>query len=132
MKLSQWFAAEESILKDWATKEINQITTYLSPFLHDIKPTIEKDLIAILKNGLPIVLTALGTNPVGNLSLGLKAAETYIVPALEAEGIKLYQTTINILTNSLTAQAQVQLVATLPPAPVVFPVTVETTIPSGA
>lgn len=133
MKLSQWFAAEESALKNWAEKEINEITTYLSPFFKNIKPELEKDMILILKNALPVVLTALGDNPLGNLGPALKAAEDAILPALMKEGIALFQTTLNILYNGLVGYAQSIAPTTAQPTLLTGgAISVETPIPSGA
>lgn len=109
MNLSTWFSGAISTIENWAKTSIAKISTFLSPFLKDIEPYIEKDVIAIVQNGLPIVIAALGVNPVGNLPAALTAAEAYIVPALKAEGITLYQTSVNILTNMLAARAQISL-----------------------
>jgi hypothetical protein len=112
LTLSQWFTATVSTIETWAKAAIAKVTTFLSPFLKDIEPYLEKDVIAIAQNGLPIVLAALGTNPVENLGAALIAGERYLVPALEAEGIKLFPTSINILTNMLAARAQISLTNT--------------------
>lgn len=121
MNLSIWFAPTISAIETWAKAFIAKVTTFLSPFLKDIEPHLEKDIIAIVQNGLPIVITALAGNPVGNLPAALVAAEAYIVPALKAEGIVLFQTSINILSNMLAARAQI----VTPNIPVITP------IPSG-
>lgn len=123
MNLSTWFTATISVIETWAKAAIAKVTTFLSPFLKDIEPYLEKDVIAIAQNGLPIVLAALGSNPVENLGAALIAGEKYLVPALEAEGIKLFPTSINILNNMLVARAQITIASLAP---------VITTIPSAA
>lgn len=124
MNLSIWFNSTVSTIETWAKGSIAKVTTFLSPVLKDIEPYLEKDVIAIVQNGLPVVIAALGGNPVGNLSLGLAAAEAYIVPALKAEGIVLYQTSINVLSNMLAARAQIVTPVAIPaaPAPVITPI----------
>lgn len=114
MNLSAWFTPTISAIETWAKAFINKVTAFLSPFLKDIEPYLQKDVITIAQNGLPIVLAALGSNPVGNFGVALDAAEKYLVPALETAGITLYQTSINILTNMLVARAQISLSATVP------------------
>lgn len=127
MNLSTWFSATISTIENWAKTSIAKISTFLSPFLKDIEPYIEKDVIAIVQNGLPIVIAALAGNPVGNLPAALAAAEAYIIPALKAEGIVLYQTSVNILSNMLAARAQI----VTPTVAVIAPVAaVITPIPS--
>lgn len=136
MNLSTWFAPKLSIIETWAKALIAKVTTFLSPFLKDIEPYLEKDVIAIAQNGLPIVLAALGSNPINNLGVALIAGEKYLVPALEQEGIKLFPTSINILNNMLVARAQISLSAlSVPVAQVIndgIAAAVITPIPSDA
>lgn len=107
MSLVSWIKGEVKIFVTWAQPEIQKVETLLSAFLQDIEPILKQDIIAIIANGIPVVIQALGSNPVGNLNIGIAAAENYLIPALRAEGITLFQTTENILVNILAARAQI-------------------------
>lgn len=116
MNIIKWAKAETSEFITWEKQEVNEVSTFLSPFLKNIKSELKRDLLIIAKNALPAVLAALGDNPFGNLALGLAAAEKAIFPALQKEGIVLFQTTLNIIYNGLVGYAQ--SVAPASPQPV--------------
>lgn len=109
MKLMQWLKGEIQIFVTWEKPKAQKAETLLSSFLKDIAPALEKDLLGIVANGLPIVIATLGTNPIANLGIAETAAEDYLLPALKAEGITLFTTSENILKELLMARAQISL-----------------------
>ncbi len=97
MNLLSWFGVEEQ-----------KLASFLFPILKDAKTVVQKDLLNDIIGGLPIVVAALS----GGIPAALLAAQQYIVPLLEAQGVALATTTVNALANGLVAQAQASLNAT--------------------
>lgn len=124
MKFTDWIKAETNTIETWSAPKVQKATTLLSAFLSDIEKPLEDALLAIVQNGIPVVITALGNNPVQNLDLALTEGEKYLKPALAAAGISLFKTTENILLNLLAARAQIVTPVSAIPAPT-------TTIPSA-
>jgi hypothetical protein len=113
-KFTEWLKNAWTDFLSWFGVEEQRIASLLYPIFKDAKQLVENDLWHDVIEGVPIVAAAL-TGATGGLpaalAIGLKAAEEFLLPLLEAQGVKLAQTTINSLSNALVAQAQAGLTA---------------------
>lgn len=105
MAFHEWLTSAWTNLLQWFGIEEQKLASFLYPILKDAKMVVEKDLLNDVIGGIPIVVVALS----GGFAAALVAAEEYILPLIEAQGIALAQTTINALANGLVAQAQASL-----------------------
>lgn len=97
----------------WFGVEEQKFASFLYPIFQDAKQLVSKDLLSDVIAGVPVVAAAItGAAPEEMLALGLKAAENFIRPLLETQGVTLAETTVNTLSNTLVAQAQAGLAKT--------------------
>lgn len=112
MAFSAWLKTAWTNLLSWFGVEEQRLASFLYPIFQDAKKLVEKDLLSDIIGGVPIVAAAL-TGATGGVSdiaaIGLKAAEGFLLPLLETQGVTLASTTISTLTNALVAQAQASL-----------------------
>lgn len=102
---SVWLLTAWTNLLSWFGVEEQKLASFLYPLFQDAKTLIKNDLLTDVINGIPVVTAALA----GGVPAALVAAEEYILPILEKQGLTLLQTTINQLANGLVAQAQAGL-----------------------
>lgn len=105
---STWLKTAWTDLLSWFSTEEQKLASFFYPIFQDGVQIVKKDLLTDVIDGVPIVAAALSGN---GIAAGLAAAEAYILPILEKQGLALAQTTINTLANALVAQAQVSLPA---------------------
>lgn len=110
-KFKEWLKTAWTDFLSWFGVEEQKIASLLYPIFQDLKQLVEKNLWHDIIEGVPVVAAAMTGNIPEALALGLKAAEDFILPLLEKQGVTLAQTTINSLANALVAQAQAGLVA---------------------
>lgn len=114
MNFHSWLLTAWMNLLSWFGVEEQKLASFLYPVFKDAKDIVVKDLMADIIGGLPIVAAALS----GGIPAALIAAEQYVLPILEKQGLQLAQTTLNIIYNALVAQAQESVKMAEPPAPV--------------
>lgn len=106
---STWLKTAWTDFLTWFDVEEQQLASFLYPILQDAKTLVKQDLLGDIISGVPIVAAAIGA-ATGNLSevlaIGVKAAEDFIVPLLEKQGVTVASTTLSTLANGLVAQAQ--------------------------
>lgn len=102
-----WLKEAWTDFLSWFGVEEQKIASFLYPIFLDAKQLVESDLMHDIIDGVPAVAAALfpegGTM---DLAAGLKAAEDFLLPLLEKQGVELAHTTINTLSNGMVAQAQ--------------------------
>lgn len=103
MSLSTWFKSELNVFLAWFGVEESKVVTFARPIIQTIGKAVTDDLWADIEGGIPVVGTAL----LGGVPAALTAAEEYILPLLAKQGIQLEQLALNLLSNSLVAQAQI-------------------------
>lgn len=104
---SDWLKTAWLNLLSWFGMEEQKLASFLYPFFKDAVTVVKKDLLHDIIDGIPVVLAALTS---GGVAAALVAAEQFIIPLLEKQGVALAQTTINTLSNALVAQAQAAVV----------------------
>lgn len=102
MSLSTWFKSELNVFLAWFGVEESKVVTFAKPIVQAIGKVITDDIWADIEGGIPVVVGAL----TGGIPAALAAAEAYLLPILEKQGLQLEQIAINLLANSLVAQAQ--------------------------
>lgn len=105
MDFKDWVKMAWTNLLHWFGMEEQKLASFLYPIFQDAKQVVEKDLLQDVIDGIPVVVAAL-TN---GIPAALIAAEQFILPVLEKQGLQLAQTTINMLSNALVAQAKASL-----------------------
>lgn len=105
MAFKDWLKTAWTDLLSWFSTEEQKVASFLYPIFQDAKVIAKKDLLQDVIEGLPIVIAALS----GGIPAAITAAEGYIIPLLEKQGIQLATTTVNTLANALVAQAQAAL-----------------------
>lgn len=107
MEFHNWLKGLWTNVLSWFGVEEQKLSSFLYPIYKDAKVLLKKDLLDAIIDGVPVVTAAItGAAPAEMLAAGLKAAEDYILPLLEKEGLALAKTTIGALSNGLVAQAQ--------------------------
>lgn len=101
MSLSTWFKSELNIFLAWFGVEESKVVTFAKPIVTAVGKAITDDLWADIEAGIPVVASAL----TGGIPAALAAAEAFLLPVLEKQGVALEQTALNLITNSLVAQA---------------------------
>ncbi len=107
MSFHEWLHDAWQNLLSWFGVEEQKLASFLYPVFMDAKSMVEKNILQDVIDGVPLVVAALS----GGIPAALLAAEAFIVPLLEKQGMALAQTTVNTLANALVAQAQASLVA---------------------
>lgn len=102
MSLSTWFKSELNVFLAWFGVEESKVVTFAKPLVSALAKVITDDLWADIEGGIPVAAAAL----VGGIPAAITAAEQYIFPLLEKQGIQLEQTALNLISNSLVAHAQ--------------------------
>lgn len=105
MVFHEWLHNAWQNLLSWFGVEEQKFASFLYPIFKDVKQVIEKDLLKDVIDGVPVVAAAL----MDGIPAALVAAEQFIVPLLESQGLALAKTTIGALANALVAQAQASL-----------------------
>lgn len=112
MTFHDWLKTAWTNLLSWFGVEEQKLASFFYPVFQDAKILVQKDVLSDIIGGVPVVVAALE----GGIPAALTAAEQFIVPLLEKQGIAVAQTTVNTLANGLVTQAQASLNAITVPA----------------
>lgn len=105
MTFPAWLKTAWTGLLGWFSVEQQKLASFLYPVFQDAVILIKNDLLADIIDGVPVVAAALG----GGIPAALEAAEGFILPVLEKQGVTLATTTLAVIKNALVAQAQASL-----------------------
>lgn len=105
MSFHEWLHDAWTDLLRWFGVEEQKIASFMYPIFMDAKSVVEKNFLQDIINGVPVVVEAMS----GGIPAALVAAEEFLLPLLEKQGVALAQTTINTLANALVAQAQASI-----------------------
>lgn len=105
MTFPTWLKTAWTGLLGWFSVEQQKLASFLYPVFQDAVTIVKNDLLADIIDGVPVVAAALA----GGIPAALEAAEGFIIPVLEKQGVALAETTLNVLKNALVAQAQASL-----------------------
>lgn len=98
---SEWVVVRNDV-EAWLVSDEAKVEKLLAKTFASLLPLVKSDALSDLESGVPVVVAAL----VGGVPAALSAAEAWLLPKLEAQGVTLEQTALTALANELVAKAQ--------------------------